>query len=212
MALFLEQVKTGGRCACIVPDGVLFGSSKAHQEIRRTLVEDQKLDGVISIPSGVFKPYAGVSTAVLLFTKTNSGGTDHVWFYDMTAYGYSLDDKRDPVEANDIPDVIARWEKRNPKKDKDRKAERRSAGRSRRSWRTNTTARSIGTPLGDESACDSPANWSPRSSGGHVENQNGDDVEPHAASLSAAVFHLPACGFDTLCAARLSQHSAGPTL
>lgn len=121
VALFIQQLKTGGRCACIVPDGVLFGSSKAHQDIRKALVEEQKLDGVVSMPSGVFKPYAGVSTAVLLFTKTNSGGTDHVWFYDMEADGLSLDDKRTDVEENDIPDVIKRWKKRNPKKDKDRK-------------------------------------------------------------------------------------------
>ena len=100
LALFLAQLKPGGRCACIVPDGVLFGSSTAHQQIRQTLVDGHKLDGVISMPSGVFKPYAGVSTAILLFTKTNSGGTDHVWFYDMTADGFSLDDKRDNVYTN----------------------------------------------------------------------------------------------------------------
>jgi len=122
LALFLAQLKPGGRCACIVPDGVLFGSSTAHRDIRRELVDGQKLDGVISMPSGVFKPYAGVSTAVLLFTKTNSGGTDHVWFYDMEADGLSLDDKRDPVEENDIPDILARWKKRKPKKDTDRTA------------------------------------------------------------------------------------------
>jgi len=122
LALFLQQLKPGGRCACIVPDGVLFGSSGAHQAIRRSIVDDQKLDGVISMPSGVFKPYAGVSTAILIFTKTNSGGTDHVWFYDMEADGFSLDDKRDPIEANDIPDVLERWKQRNPKKDTDRKA------------------------------------------------------------------------------------------
>jgi type I restriction enzyme M protein len=109
LALFLAQLKAGGRCACIVPDGVLFGSSNAHRAIRQEIVDGQKLDGVISMPSGVFKPYAGVSTAVLLFTKTNSGGTDHVWFYDMQADGLSLDDKRDPVEANDIPDVLEKW-------------------------------------------------------------------------------------------------------
>lgn len=122
VSLFIEQLKVGGRCACIVPDGVLFGSSKAHKDIRRALVEDHKLDGVISMPSGVFKPYAGVSTAVLLFTRTDSGGTAHVWFYDMQADGYSLDDKRDVIETNDIPDVITRWKNRNPKKDTDRKA------------------------------------------------------------------------------------------
>jgi type I restriction enzyme M protein len=120
LALFLAQLKPGGRCACIVPDGVLFGSSTAHKAIRKALVDDQKLDGVISMPSGVFKPYAGVSTAVLLFTRTDSGGTDHVWFYDMEADGLSLDDKRDAVEENDIPDIIARWKARDPQKDTDR--------------------------------------------------------------------------------------------
>ena len=110
LALFLAQLKPGGRCACIVPDGVLFGSSSAHQQIRQTLVDGHKLDGVISMPSGVFKPYAGVSTAILLFTKTNSGGTDHVWFYDMTADGFSLDDKRDPTpDQNDIPVILEKW-------------------------------------------------------------------------------------------------------
>lgn len=122
VSLFLQQLKTGGRCACIVPDGVLFGSSKAHKDIRKALVEDQKLEGVVSMPSGVFKPYAGVSTAVLIFTKTNSGGTDHVWFYDMQADGYSLDDKRDPVDENDIPDVVAQWKDRNAEEDTDRTA------------------------------------------------------------------------------------------
>jgi type I restriction enzyme M protein len=112
VALFLKLLKPGGRAAVIVPDGVLFGSSKAHKELRRTLVEDQKLDGIVKLPSGVFRPYAGVSTAILLFTKTNSGGTDHVWFYDVTADGFSLDDKRNPVEANDLPDVLSRWELR----------------------------------------------------------------------------------------------------
>lgn len=122
LALFLRQLKAGGRCACIVPDGVLFGSSKAHQEIRRHLIEDHKLDGVVSMPSGVFKPYAGVSTAFLIFTRTDSGGTDHVWFYDMTADGFSLDDKREPVEENDIPDVLAKWKTRDPETDTDRAA------------------------------------------------------------------------------------------
>jgi type I restriction enzyme M protein len=122
IALFLNQLKPGGRCACIVPDGVLFGSSKAHQAVRQTLVDGHKLDGVISMPAGVFRPYAGVSTAVLLFTRTDSGGTDHVWFYDMEADGFSMDDKRDPVAENDIPDVLARWAARNPKKDTDRAA------------------------------------------------------------------------------------------
>jgi type I restriction enzyme M protein len=109
LSLFLKQLKPGGRCACIVPDGVLFGSSRAHQQLRRTLVEEQKLDAVISMPSGVFKPYAGVSTAILIFTRTDSGGTEKVWFYDMEADGLSLDDKRDPVEANDIPDIIEQY-------------------------------------------------------------------------------------------------------
>ncbi|WP_445166996.1 type I restriction-modification system subunit M [Mycolicibacterium sp. Dal123E01] len=113
LALFLKLLKPGGRAAVIVPDGVLFGSSKAHKELRRVLVEDQKLDGIVKLPSGVFRPYAGVSTAILLFTKTDSGGTDNVWFYDVTADGFSLDDKRNPVEANDLPDVFRRWAERN---------------------------------------------------------------------------------------------------
>ncbi|KHK57286.1 DNA methyltransferase [Ralstonia sp. A12] len=131
LALFLRLLKPGGRAAVIVPDGVLFGSSKAHKELRRVLVEDQKLDAVISLPSGAFKPYAGVSTAILLFTKTNSGGTEHVWFYDMQADGWSLDDKRQPLLSDDklgvrptvalsevehtknnLPDVLARWAER----------------------------------------------------------------------------------------------------
>ena len=135
LALFLRLLKPGGRAAVIVPDGVLFGSSKAHKELRRMMVEEQKLDAVISLPSGVFKPYAGVSTAILLFTKTNSGGTDNVWFYDMKADGWSLDDKRQPLlsedklglqpaknlrsqlsEAehakNNLPDVLTRWSQR----------------------------------------------------------------------------------------------------
>ena len=131
IALFLKLLKPGGRAAVIVPDGVLFKSNKANKEIRRMLVEDQKLDAVVSLPSGVFKPYAGVSTAILFFTKTNSGGTDTVWFYDMTADGWSLDDKRQPLldadmlgtnpsskltaeehEKNNLPDVLARWHKR----------------------------------------------------------------------------------------------------
>ncbi len=112
LALFLKLLKPGGRAAVIVPDGVLFGSSKAHKELRRILVEEQKLDGVIKLPSGVFRPYAGVSTAILLFTKTNSGGTDNVWFYDVHADGFSLDDKRNPIEANDLPDALTRWDQR----------------------------------------------------------------------------------------------------
>ena len=109
LALFLRMLKTGGRCACIVPDGVLFGSSTAHKAIRRELIEGNRLEAVISMPSGVFKPYAGVSTGVLVFTKTGHGGTDKVWFYDMQADGFSLDDKRTPIADNDIPDVIARF-------------------------------------------------------------------------------------------------------
>ncbi|CAM4013146.1 type I restriction-modification system subunit M [Janibacter anophelis] len=109
LALFLKLLKPGGRAAVIVPDGVLFGSSKAHKALRKMLVEEQKLDAVVKLPSGVFKPYAGVSTAILFFTKTNSGGTDDVWFYDVRADGFSLDDKRNPVEANDLPDVLERW-------------------------------------------------------------------------------------------------------
>lgn len=112
LALFLKLLKPGGRAAVIVPDGVLFGSSKAHKTLRQTLVEDQKLDAVVKLPSGVFKPYAGVSTAILFFTKTDSGGTDDVWFYDVRADGFSLDDKRNPVGANDLPDVLARWQDR----------------------------------------------------------------------------------------------------
>ena len=112
LALVLRLLKPGGRAAVIVPDGVLFGSSKAHQALRQELIDRQKLDGVISMPSGVFKPYAGVSTAVLLFTKTNSGGTDGVWFYDMRADGFSLDDKRQPVPHSDLPDIVRRWPQR----------------------------------------------------------------------------------------------------
>ena len=108
-ALFLRALKIGGRAAVVVPDGVLFGSSKAHTDLRRILVEEQQLNAVISMPSGVFKPYAGVSTAVILFTKTNSGGTDNVWFYDMKADGYTLDDKRDKIDDDDIPDIIDRY-------------------------------------------------------------------------------------------------------
>lgn len=131
LALFLRLLKTGGRAAVIVPEGVLFGSSKAHQDLRKMLIEEQKLDAVISLPGGVFKPYAGVSTAILVFTKTDSGGTDHVWFYDMEADGWSLDDKRTPLlpdeklgavpknslsqadfKKNNLPDIIARWSQR----------------------------------------------------------------------------------------------------
>lgn len=118
IALFLRMLKVGGRCACIVPDGVLFGSSTAHKAIRKTLIEDNRLEAVISMPSGVFKPYAGVSTGILIFTKTGHGGTDHVWFYDMKADGFSLDDKRSPVAENDIPDIVARFH--NPEGERDR--------------------------------------------------------------------------------------------
>jgi type I restriction enzyme M protein len=111
LGLMLRMLKTGGRCAVIVPDGVLFGSSTAHKQIRREIIEQHKLDAVIKMPSGVFKPYAGVSTAILFFTKTGSGGTDKVWFYDMQADGFSLDDKRSPVAENDIPDILERWKK-----------------------------------------------------------------------------------------------------
>jgi len=109
MALFTKMLEVGGRCASIVPDGVLFGSSTAHKALRKELVERQHLQAVISMPSGVFKPYAGVSTAIVIFRKTNTGGTDKVWFYDMKADGYSLDDKRGPIKENDIPDIINRF-------------------------------------------------------------------------------------------------------
>ena len=112
LALFLKLLQDGGRAAVIVPDGVLFGSTKAHKDLRRSLVEEHKLDAVVKLPSGVFRPYAGVSTAILIFTKTGVGGTDHVWFYDVHADGFSLDDKRNPVSANDLPDVAARWNHR----------------------------------------------------------------------------------------------------
>ena len=120
LALFLKTLKVGGRCACIVPDGVLFGSSKAHKAIRKELIENNKLEAVISMPSGVFKPYAGVSTGILIFTKTNHGGTDNVWFYNMTADGYSLDDKRIKVNENDIPDIIQRFNSLDNEKDRKR--------------------------------------------------------------------------------------------
>ncbi|MBR0660478.1 type I restriction-modification system subunit M [Neoroseomonas oryzicola] len=132
LALFLRLLRPGGRAAVIVPDGVLFGSSKAHKELRRILVEEQKLDGIVSLPSGVFRPYAGVSCAILLFTRTDSGGTGDVWFYDMQADGWSLDDKRQPLlpeeklgpvprasldqaeqARNNLPDALARWQARN---------------------------------------------------------------------------------------------------
>jgi len=109
LALFLRMLKNGGRCASIVPDGVLFGSSKAHVAIREEIVENHRLEAIISMPSGVFKPYAGVSTAVIIFTKTGAGGTDNVWFYDMQNDGYSLDDKRNALDSSDIPDIVARF-------------------------------------------------------------------------------------------------------
>ena len=109
LAQFVRSLELGGRCASIVPDGVLFGTSKAHVAIRKEIVDNQQLKAVISMPSGVFKPYAGVSTAVLIFTKTNCGGTDKVWFYDMKADGFSLDDKRSEIKDNDIPDVVNRF-------------------------------------------------------------------------------------------------------
>lgn len=110
LALMLRLLKNGGRAAVIVPEGVLFGSSNAHKSLRKMLVEDHKLDAVVKLPSGTFKPYTGVSTAILFFTKTSSGGTDNVWFYDVQADGFTLDDKRTPTEANDLPDVLARWQ------------------------------------------------------------------------------------------------------
>ena len=120
LALFLRMLRVGGRCACIVPDGVLFGSSAAHKAIRKALVEDNRLEAVISMPSGVFKPYAGVSTGILVFTKTGHGGTDKVWFYDMHADGLSLDDKRSPVTENDIPDIIVRFKNLGGEQDRKR--------------------------------------------------------------------------------------------
>ncbi len=160
LALFLRLLRPGGRAAVIVPDGVLFGSSTAHKTLRKILVEDQKLDGVVKLPAGVFRPYAGVSTAILLFTKTNSGGTDYVWFYDVKADGWSLDDKRQPLlpadqlgavprderaqpspfdlarhTRNNLPDVVARW------------AERNSAGRQR-----TRTEQSFSVPKADIAA------------------------------------------------------------
>ncbi|RZL69198.1 MAG: SAM-dependent DNA methyltransferase [Pedobacter sp.] len=109
LALILKGLKKGGRAAVIVPDGVLFGSGKAHKQIRKEIVDNHKLEAVISMPSGVFKPYAGVSTAILIFTKTTAGGTDKVWFYDMQADGFSLDDKRQKIKNDDIPDILYRW-------------------------------------------------------------------------------------------------------
>lgn len=109
VALFLRMLIVGGRCASIVPDGVLFGNSKGHKSIRKELVDKHRLQAVISMPAGVFQPYSGVSTAILIFTKTNVGGTDKVWFYDMKADGFTLDQKRTECEGSDIPDVIKRF-------------------------------------------------------------------------------------------------------
>ena len=120
LVLILRMLKVGGRSATIVPDGVLFGSSKAHQALRQMLIDHNQLEAVISLPSGVFKPYAGVSTAILVFTK--GGSTEHVFFYDVQADGFSLDDKRDPITDNDLPDVLQRWKARDPAKDTDRTA------------------------------------------------------------------------------------------
>lgn len=120
LALFLRMLNIGGRCACIVPDGVLFGSSTAHKAIRKELVDGNRLEAVIAMPSGVFKPYAGVSTAVLIFTKTGHGGTDKVWFYDMKADGFFLDDKRSPMEESDIPDILSRFHALEQEKDSKR--------------------------------------------------------------------------------------------
>jgi type I restriction enzyme M protein len=121
LVLLLRMLKLGGRCAVIVPDGVLFGSTKAHVELRKMLVEEHQLDAVIKLPAGVFKPYAGVSTAILMFTK--GGRTEHVWFYDVQADGFSLDDKRDPTpDRDDLPDVRVRWKNRDAAKDTDRTA------------------------------------------------------------------------------------------
>lgn len=121
VSLFLRMLQLGGRCASIVPDGVLFGNSKAHKTLRKELVDNQQLQAVISMPSGVFQPYSGVSTAILIFTKTNAGGTDKVWFYDMKADGYSLDQKRGEVQENDIPDVIKRFHNREAEAERTRK-------------------------------------------------------------------------------------------
>jgi type I restriction enzyme M protein len=120
LALIIRMLKAGGRSATIVPDGVLFGSSNAHNDIRKEIVENHKLEAIISMPSGVFKPYAGVSTAIIIFTKTGVGGTENVWFYDMRADGYSLDDKRNPINQNDIPDIIKRFEQLSEEKTRKR--------------------------------------------------------------------------------------------
>jgi type I restriction enzyme M protein len=140
VALFLRLMRTGGRAAVVVPDGVLFGSSKAHKDIRRMLVEDHKLEAIIKLPSGVFRPYAGVSCAIVIFTKTTVGGTDNVWFYDMAEDGFSLDDKRTPKldeeklgviatlteeehAKNNLPDILARWDNLEAEADRPRTAQ-----------------------------------------------------------------------------------------
>ena len=121
IALFLRMLKTGGRCASIVPDGVLFGSNKAYKTLRQELVERNRLEAIISMPSGVFKPYAGVSTAVIIFTKTGAGGTDKIWFYDMQSDGYSLDDKRTDLNTGgDIADIVRRFKDLNGEVDRKR--------------------------------------------------------------------------------------------
>lgn len=120
LALILRGLTIGGRAAVIVPDGVLFGSSNAHKQIRKEIIDNNQLTGVISMPSGVFKPYAGVSTAILFFTKTEAGGTDNVWFYDMKADGLSLDDKRQDIDDNNIPDIVKRWHNRASKTEQKR--------------------------------------------------------------------------------------------
>ena len=121
LSLFIRMLRTGGRCACIVPNGVLFDDKKAYRELRKELVENQLLQAIISMPSGVFKPYAGVSTAILVFTKTNAGGTKKVWFYDMKADGFTLDDKRTEIEENDIPDILSRWDNLSQEESRSRK-------------------------------------------------------------------------------------------
>ena len=141
-ALFLRLLQTGARAAVIVPDGVLFGSSNAHKALHKILVEDQKLDAIVSMPSGVFEPYAGVSTAILLFTKTNSGGTDHVWFYDMQADGYSLDDRRTPQpDKSDLADILACWQNREAPRASERGPIRAFSCLRPRSRTTTTTCR-----------------------------------------------------------------------
>ena len=145
LALFLQLLQTGGRAAVIVPAGVLFWSSKTHKTLRKILIEEQKLDAIVSMPSGLFKPYAGVSTAILIFTKTNSGGTDDVWFYDMQADGYSLDDKRTPQpEKSDLADILARCRSVMPRVTEPGRTRVSSCPRPR-SWTTTATSLSTAT-------------------------------------------------------------------